>query len=62
MKENKLLIAVIAVMIAAVIWAIIATTGCVMLDTQKQELKEQITYYKDRYHSCLEGKFRLQDR
>jgi hypothetical protein len=61
MKDNKVLIAAIAVMITAVLWAIIATTACTMLDMQKQELKEQVIYYKDRYHSCLQGKLRLQD-
>ena len=38
MKENKLLIASVAVMIAAMAWSVIATTACVMLDRQKEEL------------------------
>lgn len=60
MKENKLLIAAVAVMIAAIAWSIIATTGCVMLDRQKDELKQMLTHCQEGWRHCNEERRQLQ--
>jgi hypothetical protein len=49
-------------MIAAILWSIIATTGCVMLDRQKDELKEMLIHCQDSCRGCLEETELLQGR
>lgn len=62
MKQNKYLWLCLVVVCFELGWSITATVVCVKQDRKVQDLEAQLSYYKDQYHSCLQGKMRLRDQ
>lgn len=61
MKHNNYIWLCISLTFIALSWSVTATVVCVKQDRKVQNLKEQVTEYKDKYHGCLQEKMRLRD-